>query len=61
MEKLSIEDTQGTAFEEAYEKWLWDNEEAQASVKRGLAQAARGETSVLDLSELPDDEDAFPY
>ena len=40
----------------ARELWLWKNEEALASVQRGLAQAGRGEVTPLDLSTLPDDE-----
>jgi hypothetical protein len=41
----------------ARELWLWNNKEALESVQRGLAQAGRGETTPLDLAELPDDED----
>jgi len=36
----------------AYEAWLFDNPEALASVRRGLADAADGKTSKVDLDTL---------
>jgi hypothetical protein len=41
----------------AREVWLWNNKDALESVQRGLAQAGRGETTVFNLSELPDNEE----
>lgn len=40
----------------ARELWLWKNKKALESVQRGIAQAGRGETTVLDLSTLADDD-----
>lgn len=34
------------------EKQLWDNKAALASVKKGLAESARGETVPLDMNRL---------
>lgn len=42
----------------AQEVWLWRNQQALDSVRRGLAEAGRGEVTPLDLSALPDDESA---
>ncbi len=43
------------------ERWLFDNQVALASVKRGLQQAAAGQThdlgSFAEYAEEPDDED----
>lgn len=39
------------------ELWLHQNPEAVASLDRGLAQAANGETTRIDLSKYPDDGD----
>ncbi|RYG38942.1 hypothetical protein EON81_02310 [bacterium] len=39
------------------ELWLYKNPEAMASLDRGLAEAARGETTRMDLSQFPVDED----
>lgn len=36
----------------ASEAWLWEDEEALASVKRGLADAKQGKIKKLDLSSL---------
>lgn len=40
----------------ARERWLWENKKAMAKVRRGLEQSGRGETTPLDLAELPSDD-----
>ncbi len=40
----------------ARERWLWENKKAMAKVRRGLEQSARGETTPLDLADLPPDD-----
>jgi hypothetical protein len=40
----------------ARERWLWENKEALAMVRRGLEQSAAGEIAPLDMSLLADDE-----
>lgn len=41
----------------AKEVWLWNNEGALASVRRGLEQSAAGRVKPLDLASLPADDE----
>lgn len=39
------------------EQWLWENEEAVAMVRQGLAESASGMTAPLDMSLLADEDE----
>lgn len=41
----------------ARERWLWENKEAMAMVRQGLAESAAGAIEPLDMSLLAEDDE----